>query len=169
MPCESSHLKVNNFQRISNQTRALLKNSEDILTTSRKFLSNRTRYILLTNWEWGHYREISDQGLDGQYIKAEVWDFPVMTEQTRSYLLCGLFSSILKKYTIKTPEVVFPACLRGLRLSSWLILKKYLYANFFFQLLKVWLYFVHLFCCFHPLACCITHNSKELSRREKIS
>ena len=44
-------------------------------------------YILLINCEWGHYREISD------YIKAKVWDFLVMTKQTRliSYLLHGLF------------------------------------------------------------------------------
>ena len=44
-------------------------------------------YILLINREWGHYREISD------YIKAKVWDFLVMTKQTRliSYLLHGLF------------------------------------------------------------------------------
>ena len=34
-------------------------------------------YILLINREWGHYREISD------YIKAKVWDFLVMTKQTR--------------------------------------------------------------------------------------
>ena len=42
-------------------------------------------------------------------IKAEVWDFPVMTEGTRliSYLLYGLFSAILKKNTVKTPEVIF--------------------------------------------------------------
>ena len=59
-------------------------------------------YIPLINREWGHYREISDRGLDvlterqrGQYIKAEVWDFPVMTERTRliSCLLYGLFSA----------------------------------------------------------------------------
>ena len=33
----------------------------------------------------------------GQYIKAEVCDFPVMTERTRliSYLLYGVFSAIL--------------------------------------------------------------------------
>ena len=48
--------------------------------------------ILLINREWSHYREISDCGLDvllGQYIKGEVWDFPVRTEWTRliSYLL----------------------------------------------------------------------------------
>ena len=34
-------------------------------------------YILLINRKWGHYREISD------YIKAKVWDFLVMTKQTR--------------------------------------------------------------------------------------
>ena len=39
--------------------------------------------ILLINREWDHFREISDRGLDvslGQYIKAVVWDFPVMNE-----------------------------------------------------------------------------------------
>ena len=47
--------------------------------------------------------------LRGQYIKAEDWDFPVMTERTRliSYLLYGLFSVILEKSTIRTPEVIF--------------------------------------------------------------
>ena len=48
--------------------------------------------ILLINWEWDHYREISDLGLNvslGQYIKAVVWVFPAMNEQTRliSHLL----------------------------------------------------------------------------------
>ena len=60
--------------------------------------------ILLINREWGHYRGISDRGLDvlterqrGQYIKDEVWDFPVMIERTRliSYLLYGFFSAFL--------------------------------------------------------------------------
>ena len=97
-------------------------------------------YILLINRGWGHYREISDRGLDvltslslGQYIKAEVWDFPVMTERTRliSCLLYGLFSAILKKNTIKT--LIFHIRLRALRLSSSLILKKYLYASFSFS------------------------------------
>ena len=51
-----------------------------------------------------------------------------MTERTRliSYLLYGLFSAILKKNTIKTPDVIFLNRLRMLRLSSSLILKKYL-------------------------------------------
>ena len=57
-------------------------------------------YIPLINWERGHYREISDQGpgvlterKQGQYIKAEVWDFPLMTQRMRlrSYLLYGIF------------------------------------------------------------------------------
>ena len=48
--------------------------------------------ILLINQEWDHFREISDRGLDvllGQNIKAVVWVFPAMNEQTRliSYLL----------------------------------------------------------------------------------
>ena len=54
-----------------------------------------------------------------------------MTERTRliSYLLYGLFSAILKKNTIKTPEVIFHIRLRALRLSSSPILKKYLNAS----------------------------------------
>ena len=48
------------------------------------------------------------------------------------------------KNTIKTPEVIFHIRLPALRLSSSLILRKYLYASF-------------------------THNSKEPSSREKIS
>ena len=71
-------------------------------------------------------------------VKAEVWDFPVMIERTRliSYLLYGLFSAILKKNTIKTPEVIFDVCLHALRLSSSLMIKKYLYANFSFSYWK---------------------------------
>ena len=71
-------------------------------------------------------------------FKAEVWDFPVITERTRliSYLLYGLFSAILKKNTIKIPEVIFHIRLRALRLSSSLILKKYLYASFSFSYWK---------------------------------
>ena len=67
-------------------------------------------YMLLINQEWGHYRESL-----GQYIKASVWDFHVMTERTRliSYLLYGLFSAILKKNTIKTPEVMLHIGLRA--------------------------------------------------------
>ena len=73
---------------------------------SEQVVSNFTNYILLINREWGHYREISDRGLDalterkrGQYIKVEVWDFPVMTEWTRliSYLVYGPFSAIFLK------------------------------------------------------------------------
>ena len=61
-----------------------------------------------------------------------------MTERTRliSYLLYGLFSAILKKNTIKTPEVIFHIRLRALWLSSSLILKKYLYASFSFSYRK---------------------------------
>ena len=56
-----------------------------------------------------------------------------MTEWTRliSYFLYDLFSAILKKNTIKTPEVIFHIRLPMLRLSSSVILKKYLYASFF--------------------------------------
>ena len=43
----------------------------------------------------------------------------------------------LKKITIKTPEATFHIRLRALELSSSLIRKKYLYASFFFHLLKI--------------------------------
>ena len=61
-----------------------------------------------------------------------------MTERTRliSYSLYGLFTAFLEKNTIKTPGVIFHIGLRALRLSSWLILKKYLYASFSFSYLK---------------------------------
>ena len=57
-----------------------------------------------------------------------------MTERTRlrSYLLYGLFSAILEKNTIKTPEVIFLNRLHALRLSSSLIPKKK-YLSFCFQ------------------------------------
>ena len=73
-----------------------------------------------------------------QYIKAEVWHFPVMTERTRliSYLLYGLFNAILEKNTLKTPDVIFHIHFRALRLSSSLILKKCLCASFSFSYWK---------------------------------
>ena len=51
-------------------------------------------------------------------------------------LLYGLFSTILKKNTIKTSEVIFHIRLRALWFSSSLILKKYLYASFSFSYWK---------------------------------
>ena len=71
-------------------------------------------------------------------VKTEVWDFPVMTERTRliSYLLYGLFSALLEKNKIKTPEVIFHISLRVLWFSSSLILKKHLYASFSFSYWK---------------------------------
>ena len=45
----------------------------------------------------------------------------------------ALFSAILKKNTIKTPEVILDIRLRVLRLSSSFILQKYLYASFSFS------------------------------------
>ena len=65
----------------------------------------------MINRKRGHYGEISNVCFDvlterkrGQYIKAEVWDFPVMNERTRliSYLLCGLFIMDLSLQSIKT-------------------------------------------------------------------
>lgn len=52
--------------------------------------------------EWGYYREISNWDLDvltvqwqDRYMKAKVWDIPVMTKWTRliSYLLYSSFSN----------------------------------------------------------------------------
>ena len=45
----------------------------------------------------------------------------------------ALFSAILKRNTMKTPEVILHIRLRVLRLSSSLILQKYLYAGFSFS------------------------------------
>ena len=83
------------------------------------------------------YTTYSEPRPFGHYIKALAWDFPVMTERTRliSYLLYGLFSAILKKNIIKTPEAIFHIRLRALWLSSSLILK-YLYASFAFSYWK---------------------------------
>ena len=39
--------RANDFQRISNQSRALFKGREDVVRTSQTFLSNYTRYCLL--------------------------------------------------------------------------------------------------------------------------
>ena len=85
----------------------------------------------------------------GQYIKAEVWDFPVMTEWMRliSYLLYGLSSTILKKNTIKPPEVIFHICLRALWLSSSPIRKQYLYASFL-SVIENLVVLCPSFCCF---------------------
>ena len=63
--------------------------------------------MLLINQEGGHYREISDQGLDlslSQHIKTEVWDFPVMTKWMRliSYVFFGLSIMDLSLWSIKT-------------------------------------------------------------------
>ena len=105
-------------------------------------LKNSHHYILLINRDRGHYREISDFGLNvlierslGQYIKASVREFPVMIERMRliSYLLYGLFSAVLKTNTIKTPEVIFHIRLDAPGLSSSPILTKYLYASFSFS------------------------------------
>ena len=48
----------------------------------------------------------------------------------------AIFSAFLKKNTIKTPEVILHICLCALRLSSSLILQKYLYASFSFSYWK---------------------------------
>ena len=108
---------------------------------------------------------------DSEVNKAEVWDFPVMTERTKliSYLLYGLFSAILKRNTIKTPEVIFHICLRALWLSSSPILKKYLYASFSFSCWKYSCTLSIFSVVFAHAQEAFTHNSKEPSSREKIS
>ena len=57
-------------------------------------LTSITLYLLLINWEWGHYGEISDRGLD------------VITKRMRliSYLLYGLFIMDLSLRSIKTNQ-----------------------------------------------------------------
>ena len=59
-----------------------------------------------------------------------------MAERTRliSYLLYGLFSAVLKKNTIETPEEIFHMRFRALWLSSSLILMKY--ASFFLSVIE---------------------------------
>ena len=98
------------------------------LLTESEVITGKSQTKALMYW-------LSGRGL---YVKTEVWDFPVMTERTRliSYLLYGLFSAILKKNTIKKPEVIFHIRLRALWLSLSLILKKYLYASFSFNYWK---------------------------------
>ena len=120
-------------------------------------------YILRINREWGLSL--------GQYIKASVWDFPVMTERTRliSYLLYGLFSAILKKNTVKTPEVIFLIRLRALRLSSSLILKKYLMLVFLSVIENIVVPLSIFSVVFAHAHVCFTHNLKEPSSPEKIS
>ena len=44
--------RANDFQRISNQSRALLKSFEDVLTTSPMFLSNYAHYCQLGVKNW---------------------------------------------------------------------------------------------------------------------
>ena len=59
--------------------------------------------------------------------------FYAFVRQPFSKQLYGLFSAILEKNTIKTPEVIFHIGLRALQLSASLILKNYLYASFSFS------------------------------------
>ena len=84
--------------------------------SERKFYFFYEQYILLINREWRHYREISDRGLDvltsvslGQYIKAEVWDFPVMTKRRRliSIYYMAFLTLFLERIQKKTVEVIF--------------------------------------------------------------
>ena len=105
----------------------------------------------------------------GQYIKAEVWDFPVMTEWMRliSYLLYGLSSTVLKKNTIKPPEVIFHICLRALWLSSSLIRKQYLYASFL-SVIENLVVFCPSFCCFRPRARSFFSQLKRAVEPRKI-
>ena len=99
-------------------------------------------YYFLTEGEVITGKSPEDCGLDvltERYIKAIIGlRFPHndRTDEvyTVSYLLYSLFSTILKKITVKTPEVIFHICFCVLRLSSSIdILKKYLYASFSFS------------------------------------
>ena len=66
------------------------------------------------------------------------------TDEVNKLFIIWLFSFILNKNTIKTPEVIFHILLRALWLSSSLTLKKYLYANFpsvIEKIFELWPYF----------------------------
>ena len=64
--------------------------------------------IPLINRHWDHYREIWDRGRGLRFQSNDRTDAGLI-----SYLLYDLFSAILKKNTIKTPEVVFHIRLRA--------------------------------------------------------
>ena len=75
MSDEESHSTRKRIRKISSGVFIVFLNG-----TKRPY----NKYLLTLSF--GHYREISDLGLDvltslslGQYIKASVWDFPVMT------------------------------------------------------------------------------------------
>ena len=91
-----------------------------------------------------------------------------MTGRTRlmSYLLYGLFSAILKKNTIKTPEVIFHIRLSALRLSSSLILRRSICMLVFLSVIENIVVFCPSFLLFCPRARSFTHNSKEPWSRE---
>ena len=84
----------------------------------------------------------------------------VMTERTRlmSYLLDDLFNAILKKSTIKTPEVIFPLFVAHTKEVS--------VCQFFFQLLKIQLYFVICFVVF-PTCSQLLLTTQKSRRTEK--
>ena len=128
----------------------------------------RNKYLI---WFYITYYLLTESEVITGKFQTEVWDFSVMTEWTRliSYLLYGLFSAInITKTPIKTLEVIFR--LRTLRLSSSLILKKYLYASFLSVIENIVVLCPSFhFSCFLPSACSLTHNSKDPSSREKIS
>ena len=75
----------------------------------------------------------------------------------------ALFSAILKKITIKKPEVIFHIRLHTLWLSSSLILKKYLYASFSFSI-----YFVHFFVVFVHMLLALHTTQKNCWVEKKI-
>ena len=84
-----------------------------------------------------------------------------------SYLLYGLSSTILKKNTIKPPEVIFHICLRALWLSSSLIRKQYLYASFL-SVIENLVVFCPSFCCFRPRAHSFFSQLKRAVEPRKI-
>ena len=83
----------------------------------------------------------------------------------------GCFSVILKKNTIKTPEVIFHVRLCALWLSLLPILKKCLYASFSFSYCfrrYSCAFNCHFFFCFHPRARSFFSQLKRAVEPRKI-
>ena len=132
------------------------------LLTESEVITGKSQTKALMYWP-------SDSEVNTSRLRSEI--FPVMTEWTRliSYLLYGLSSAILKKNTIKTPEVIFHSRLRALWLSSSLILKKHLYASFSFSYWKFSCTLSIFFVVFVRVLEAFTHNSKQPSSRKIFS
>ena len=83
-----------------------------------------------------------------------------------SYLLYGLFSPTLKKSTIKTPDIISHIRLRAQEFRRYT--KELYVCQFFFQLLKIQLYFIHIFCCFRQRARSFYSQLKRAVEPRKI-